>query len=88
MGFYSLRFEAGGFKFEGTPLEHQVLPEEWLKDWTQNLTTILSYLKVTHPPLLAFAGRQDCTHLTASGAGRDNSAAKSSHANVRRITGI
>lgn len=40
------RFEAGGFKFEGTPLEHQVLPEEWLRDWTRNLTTILSYLKV------------------------------------------
>ncbi len=44
----SFRFEAGGFKFEGTPLEHQVLPEVWLKDWTRNLTTILSYLKVTH----------------------------------------
>ena len=39
------RFEAGGFKFEGTPLEHQVLPEEWLRDWTRNLTTIL--LEVT-----------------------------------------
>ena len=39
-------FEAGGLKFEGTPLEHQVLPEEWLRDWTANLTTILSYLKV------------------------------------------
>ena len=43
----SCSFEAGGFKFEGTPLEHQVLPEEWLRDWTRNLTTILSYLKVT-----------------------------------------
>ena len=30
-----------------------MLPEEWLRDWTANLTTILSYLKVrkfTLPP--------------------------------------
>lgn len=47
LSWSSCRFEAGGFKFEGTPLEHQVLPEEWLRDWTRNLTTILSYLKVT-----------------------------------------
>ncbi len=45
------RFEAGGFKFEGTPLEHQVLPEELLRDWTANLTTILSYLKVRNTKL-------------------------------------
>ena len=50
----ALRFEAGGFKFEGTPLENQVLPEEWLKDWTRNLTTILSYLKVSHAPISTF----------------------------------
>ena len=52
MHLLCFRFEAGGFKFEGTPLEHQVLPEEWLRDWTANLTTILSYLKVRGIKLL------------------------------------
>ena len=51
------RFEAGGFKFEGTPLEHQVLPEEWLRDWTANLTTILSYLKVRKHQAIPRGGR-------------------------------
>lgn len=40
------RFENGGYRFEGTPLEHRTFPVDWLDSWTQNFTEILTHLQV------------------------------------------
>ncbi|EIE21231.1 hypothetical protein COCSUDRAFT_67133 [Coccomyxa subellipsoidea C-169] len=39
----------GGKKFEGTPLEHRMFPQDFMAFWTQNFTTILIHLRESVP---------------------------------------
>lgn len=41
------RFSDGGYDFNGTVLEAELLPDEWMHSWIQNFTTILTLLKVS-----------------------------------------
>ena len=48
------RYHNGGHVFQGTVLEMEVLPANWLASWSSNFTTILTSIKVRMPTSLLF----------------------------------
>ncbi|BDA42879.1 hypothetical protein COCOBI_03-7720 [Coccomyxa sp. Obi] len=45
----SKAFADGGYRFDGTVLGKELLPDEWIHAWIQNFTTILTQLKESVP---------------------------------------
>ena len=59
-------FSGGGMRLAGTVLEQEFLPDDFMRQWTKNMTTILSFVKVsleTLPPLQQASTSRQCTQL-------------------------
>ena len=59
-------FSGGGMRLAGTVLEREFLPDDFMRQWTKNMTTILSFVKVsleTLPPLQQACISEKCMQL-------------------------
>ena len=59
-------FSGGGMRLAGTILEQEFLPDDFMRQWTKNMTTILSFVKVslkTLPPLQQACTSRQCMQL-------------------------
>ena len=64
-------FSAGGMRIPGTILEKEFLPDDFMRQWVHNFTTVLSFVKVCSGTLYPFLLAQLCSLAKSASVAQD-----------------